>query len=95
MAIHNDDAVNIAATPAINKPVGKPSLGLFGNIKRYLREVIVELKKTNWPTRDELTKSTIVIMLTIVAVAFFLFIANYIAGHFMTWIHVAPESLSK
>lgn len=36
-------------------------LSLFQRIRKYLREVRSELKKVNWPTREELTTYTIVV----------------------------------
>lgn len=36
-------------------------LSFFGRIRKYLREVQSELKKVNWPTREELTTYTIVV----------------------------------
>lgn len=36
-------------------------LGFFARIRKYLREVRSELKKVNWPTREELTTYTVVV----------------------------------
>ena len=36
-------------------------LSLFGRMKKYFREVQSELKKVNWPTREELTTYTVVV----------------------------------
>ncbi|OPZ82695.1 MAG: preprotein translocase subunit SecE [bacterium ADurb.Bin429] len=55
------------------------------NLVRFLKEVKAELKKTNWPTRNELTKYVVVVMTTIIVVAIFLFLmdkaAQFLAGH--------------
>lgn len=93
MAVQKDDAANIEATVPDAKPAGKASSpGLVARIKRYLREVSAELKKTNWPSRDELTKSTVVIVLTMVLVAVFLFVCDWAFAHVMASkiINVAP-----
>lgn len=36
-------------------------LSFFARIRKYLREVQSELKKVNWPTREELTTYTVVV----------------------------------
>ena len=49
------------------------SLGFFGRIARFIREVVAELRKVNWPSRKELLTYTtvvvvfVVIMMSIVA----------------------------
>lgn len=40
--------------------------------KQYLREVKAELKKVQWPTKDSLIESTILVVLVSVAVGAFL-----------------------
>lgn len=41
-------------------------------IMRYFRETIAELRKVNWPTREEATNLTLVVVVTIVAMSIFL-----------------------
>jgi preprotein translocase subunit SecE len=62
-----------------------------GPVKRFLREVGTELKKTHWPDRDELTKSTVVVIATIIAVALFLYICDNIAGFVMTHVGIGAD----
>ena len=88
MAVHKDDAVNMSAAQAVEKSTTTAP----GPIKRYLREVIAELKKTNWPNRDELTKSVVVIMFTIVVVAAFLYLCDVVAAHVMSFVGITHEA---
>jgi preprotein translocase subunit SecE len=37
-------------------------VSLFGRIRRFLREVVAELRKVIWPTRKELVTYTIVVL---------------------------------
>ena len=76
MAANNDDAVKMPTTEAPPKPAQAGP----HPVVRFLREVQVELKKTNWPSRDELTKFTVVVMMTIVIVAVYLYISDQVAG---------------
>ncbi len=41
-------------------------------ISRYFRETTGELKKVNWPTRQEATNLTVIVLLVIVSMALFL-----------------------
>jgi preprotein translocase subunit SecE len=41
----------------------------FEGIRRFFRNVIAELKKVNWPSRKELITYTIVVIVTVLAVA--------------------------
>jgi preprotein translocase subunit SecE len=45
---------------------------MFEKIKRFLREVRVELTKVTWPTMDELRGSTGVVIITVLVVTVFL-----------------------
>ena len=40
-------------------------------IKTFVDEVMIELKKSSWPTRPELVESTAVIIVTVIALGTF------------------------
>ena len=44
----------------------------------YVRQVKVEMQKVTWPTRQELTTSTIAVLIMVVLAAVFLFLADQI-----------------
>ncbi len=44
----------------------------FGNLKRFLSEVWGELKKVQWPSRDELYGFTLMVIVAIVALGAYL-----------------------
>lgn len=44
----------------------------------YARQVKVEMQKVTWPTRQELTTSTIAVFIMVVLAAIFLFLADQI-----------------
>ncbi len=46
--------------------------------KQFLEEAWVELKKTSWPTRDTLTKSTSVVLALVVSVALFVYVLDLV-----------------
>ena len=41
-------------------------------VKEFLKEVKVEIKKVVYPTREELTGSTWVVIVTVIVISFFL-----------------------
>jgi preprotein translocase subunit SecE len=52
--------------------------GVIQRIRKYVREVIVELKKTTWPTRTELINSTKVVVGTVVVVGVYLALVDWL-----------------
>ncbi|MHB9026475.1 MAG: preprotein translocase subunit SecE [Armatimonadota bacterium] len=74
--------MNSTAVPTMkDSTAGQPNFfaHLWRSIGHFLQEVMVELKKTDWPTRNELTKFTIVVMVTIIVVAIYLFFSDKVA----------------
>ena len=45
-----------------NNQLAEEKLGFFGRINLYYRQVIAELKKVVWPTRNQLTTYTAVVL---------------------------------
>jgi len=48
------------------------------NITIFLREVRAEMKKVTFPSRDEVTSTTIVVVITSFVFAFYLFLADLV-----------------
>ena len=63
----------------MNKPEGR-SPSIFVRIGRYLTEVWYELKKTSWPTRQELGRSTLVVLAVIIIVAVWINVLDWVFG---------------
>lgn len=61
--------------------------GIFPKIAVFLREARLELKKINWPTRQETIKYTLIVIGVSAAVALFLggldFIFSFILTNFL------------
>ena len=47
-------------------------------LRGFLNEVLIELKKSSWPTRKELTNSTFVVMATILILGLFVAFADLV-----------------
>ncbi|MGM0369001.1 MAG: preprotein translocase subunit SecE [Bacillota bacterium] len=44
----------------------------FEKTKKFLQEVKIELKKVNWPNKQEVVSYTVVVLVTVLFVAFFI-----------------------
>jgi len=83
MAADKDNAMNtteMTTTMPPKAPVGRENVfaRLWHVLTHFFKEVEVELRKTSWPTRNELTKFTIVVMVTIVVVSLYLFVSDWV-----------------
>ncbi len=54
----------------------------FQHTARFFREVWVELKKTSWPSYDEVKKSTLVVLTAILIVTLWIGGLDYVLGFF-------------
>ncbi len=57
-----------------------PIAGAFSRVKRFFRELKSELKKVVWPTKQQLIRNTIVVLLCVLAVGVFIWIFDAIAS---------------
>lgn len=90
MTVNNDDALNsVAAQQPVSEQQAEQGPGPIARLKHFLREVHVELKKTNWPSRDELTKFTVVVLVTILAVTLYLYASDTVAFWLMKGLGIA------
>ncbi|MDQ7843961.1 MAG: preprotein translocase subunit SecE [Armatimonadota bacterium] len=53
-------------------PVRRGGLPVVERITRYFREVRIELAKVDWPSRQELTAMSIVVLVVLLAMALYL-----------------------
>lgn len=54
-------------------PVTSTPQGPIQKLKNYYHEVVVEMKKVSWPTRQEVINTTIVVIVAVFFFGFFLF----------------------
>ncbi len=53
---------------------------MFKKIQQFIDDVKVEMNKVSWPTRDELTNSTIVVVVVSILFTVFIFLSDVIIG---------------
>ncbi len=52
-------------------------------LKTFVHEVKVELVKCSWPTREELMESTIVVIVSVIILGFFVGISDTVLMHML------------
>jgi preprotein translocase subunit SecE len=58
-----------------------------GKIKKFSKEVSVEMKKVTWPTKEQLKESTGVVVVVCIIFAAFTFIVDQIVTEVMKFIY--------
>jgi preprotein translocase subunit SecE len=58
----------------------------FNKIKIFLKEVLVEVKKVNWPTKKQTLQSTLIVLGISVAVAAYLGAFDYVFQNILSCI---------
>jgi preprotein translocase subunit SecE len=58
----------------------------FTKITTFLSEVVVELKKSAWPTRSELVDSTLVVLVTVILLGVFVALADLVLVQAVRWL---------
>ncbi len=69
------------------KSGGSGSASADPNLQRtrnYLQEVLVELKKTTWPTKEEATRLTFVVIAVIIALGIYMGALDYLLSTVVT-----------
>jgi preprotein translocase subunit SecE len=56
---------------------------MIGKISQFVKDVKLEMNKVTWPTRDELTESTKIVLVVSFALAVFIFIADFLLSRIM------------
>ena len=72
-----DDEGNPVRTPRENRPAAKSERVSPG---QYVREVRSELRRVNWPTREDVIRYTVVVMATVIVLTAFVAASDYIFG---------------
>lgn len=57
---------------------------MFRKIPQLLRDVRTEMGKVTWPTRDELTSSTTIVLVVSLVLALFIFVVDQILSFVMS-----------
>ncbi len=61
---------------------------MFRKITQFLSEVRVEMGKVTWPTRDELTSSTTIVLGLTLVLALFIMVVDFVLSTVMSQVLV-------
>jgi preprotein translocase subunit SecE len=67
-----------AAPPATTRRAAQQEKRKRASVRQFLREVRLELKKVDWPTRKELITYTVVVLVTITVLTSFVFAIDWV-----------------
>jgi preprotein translocase subunit SecE len=67
-----------AAPPATTRRSAQQEKRKRAGVRQFLREVRLELKKVDWPTRKELITYTVVVLVTITVLTSFVFAIDWV-----------------
>ena len=59
-------------------------LGFFGKVSKFFKSVKSELKKVNWPNKEEITSNTLVVIVTVIALIAFIGIIDLTLANIIT-----------
>ncbi|ODS50569.1 MAG: preprotein translocase subunit SecE [Halanaerobium sp. 4-GBenrich] len=59
-------------------------LGFFGKITKFFKSVKSELKKVNWPNKEEITSNTLVVIVTVIALITFIGLIDLTLANIIT-----------
>ena len=55
-------------------------------LQNYIRDVVLELRKVTWPTREELRGATITVIIFAVVCSVFVGIVDFALGYVVQWV---------
>jgi preprotein translocase subunit SecE len=67
-----------AAPPTTTRRAAQQEKRKRASVRQFLREVRLELKKVDWPTRKELITYTVVVLVTITVLTSFVFAIDWV-----------------
>jgi len=55
-------------------------------IRSLYQQIVVELKKCTWPTRQELVESTVVVIISVAIITVFVSVIDLLTGYVIRWL---------
>jgi len=59
---------------------------LIAKIKGFVADTVSELKKSSWPTKNELTESTLLVIVSVVILALFVAVVDQLNILLLDWL---------
>ncbi len=58
--------------------------GFFSKITKFFRQVRSELKKVNWPNKEEVASNTLVVLVTVISLIAFIGVLDLLLANIIT-----------
>src|SRR5580704_5649476 len=87
-----DDESQRASGVSLTEPVQKLG-GYPKRVRSFLHDVRVEMKQVNWPSRQDVISTTIVVALTVAFFGVYFFFTDSIFGKAMSWLIAYAKKL--
>jgi len=59
---------------------------VYERIKAYLADVLAEMRKVSWPSRNEVRGATVVVLITVAVLTGFIFVVDTVLNHLLQFI---------
>ncbi len=66
--------------------MAKKNKGIAAKSKNYFRSCYEELKKVNWPSKDEVLNMSQIVIVFIIIAAIFLGVTDVVSFKFVSWV---------
>jgi preprotein translocase subunit SecE len=77
-ALKKDEKRKAASPRPQPKPAGAPQKRQRTKPRQFVKEVIAELQKVNWPTRQEVASYSVVVLVSAIVIAAIIFALDYV-----------------
>ena len=89
----DETSLGIESASQIEPQGGKPKLTWLGDLRRFIHEVNLEMKKVSWPSRSEVINTTMVVIIAVFFFAFYLFGADIVLSYAIQGIEWLAQKL--
>lgn len=68
------------------KPLAQNAGDIAGKVRGFVADVITEIRKTSWPSRQELVESTWVVIIMVLALGMYIAVCDWFLIKLLGWI---------
>ncbi len=68
------------------KALTESASDLTGKVRTFVSDVVTEIRKTSWPSRQELVESTWVVIVMVLALGLYIFLCDWILIRLLGWL---------
>ena len=69
-----------------NEKLMERNMSIFARIRTFIEETMEEMRKSSWPTRDQLLESTLLVIVTMILVSVFVWVIDQVLSKIITFL---------